>query len=89
MLYAKSFQERDTDLPDTDRELGFLRELDLALYLDTFRRAGTQVGHLATVVPRRQFAVSERIVQLRRIVENCNIVIIVIVIILRRQSPES
>lgn len=64
VLYAKSFEERNTDLSDADRRLGFLREFDLALYLDTFRLTGTQVGHFATVVPRRQFAGLERVVQL-------------------------
>lgn len=65
VLYAKSFEKRNTDLSDADRRLGFLRELDLALYLHALRLAGAQVGHLATVVPRRQFAVLERVIQLK------------------------
>jgi len=41
VLYAKSFKERDTDLSNTDRRLGFLRELNLALYLDAVCRGRT------------------------------------------------
>lgn len=64
VLYAKCLQERDADLPDTDGRVGILRELYLALHLHAFRLPGTQVGHLATVVPGRQFAAPERVVQL-------------------------
>lgn len=67
VLYAKCFQERDANLPDTDGRVGILRELYLALHLHAFRLPGTQVGHLATVVPGRQFAAPERVVQLKNI----------------------
>lgn len=65
VLNAKSFKERNTNLSNADCGLGVLRELDFALHLNAFRLARTQVGHLATVVPQRQFAVPERFIQLK------------------------
>lgn len=41
VLYAQRFEERDTDLSNANRRLRVLEELDLALYLDAFCRAGT------------------------------------------------